>query len=504
MKLQVPYLPFITKSFFSLPFIVVYLLLLFTNFSHAQDQKILKGKQISGTTINDEQLTFLMSHQEALKEFEKPASLSMMEIPVKVHIVKSTTSNSASIEEIKEAFAKLNKYFVQIYVQFVPLGDFNYISNDKYFDFNKEDENALCGSNDSKNVINLYIVGSISDGPLKFCGYTYYPEDLEKNTDRVFLANECLSDGVSLARQMGHYFTLFSTSGLNVSETQEWVNGENCATEGDLICDTPADPGLELSSVDDRCGYIGKKQDQSGRKRFYKPDTKNLMSDNPRLYCCDHFTEQQYQKMLYAAINLRNYLTFPKSQYSKRQLKVLAAEKGLSGQVSVFMQGTEMPVVRNGNMYINEKELYPTNTTYNIAVVNNQKGYIYVIEGDAERGIYLQYPKKGDKVFFKGETTAEFIVPSNLERLKVDELKGKDGKNHIVVLFSKKQLRIEQLIDEMNSIEEYLDVVQRIYTVIGTDLIPSKNLVYQKNGIQVQGIATDQQIMPVIIEYKQP
>lgn len=487
-----------------LQFIGIILLLLTNTLLFAQDQKILTGKQISGTTINDAQLEFLMGHQETLQEFERPTSLSMLEIPVKVHIVKKVDAESASIDEIKTAFAKLNKHFIQIYVQFVPLGDYNYISSDKYYDFNKEDENGLCGGNDLKDVINLYIVGSISDGPLKFCGYTYYPEDLEKNTDRIFLANDCLSDGVSLVRQMGHYFTLFSTSGLQVSETREWVNGENCETEGDLICDTPADPGLELSSVDDRCGYIGKKQDQSGRKRFYKPDTKNLMSDNPRLYCCDHFTEQQYKKMLYAAINLRTYLSFPKSEYSKRQLKILAEEKGLDGQVSVFMRGNEMPVSRKGNTYVNDKETYSTNTTYNIAIVNNQKGFIYILEGDAERGVYLLYPQKGDKVFFKGETSAEFIVPSNLERLKVDELKGKDGKNHIVVLFSKKQLRIEQLVDEMNSIEEYLDVVQRIYTVIGTDIIPSNNLTYDKNGIHVEGIATDQQIMPVIIQYQQP
>jgi hypothetical protein len=499
MKLQ------ILSCYKSTTKLVGLLLLLLTNTAlFAQNQKILKGKEISGTVINDDQLTFLMSHQETFKEFERPTSLNMMEVPVKVHIIKNSNAESASIDDVKTAFAKLNKHFVQIYVQFVPLGDYNYISNDKYYEFNKEDENGLCGSNDLKNVINLYIVGSISDGPLKFCGYTYYPESLEKNTDRIILANDCLSDGVSLARQMGHYFTLFSTSGLQASETNEWVNGTNCETEGDLICDTPADPGLDLSSVDDRCGYIGKKQDQSGRKRFYKPDTKNLMSDNPRLYCCDHFSEQQYLKMLYAAVNLRTYLNFPKSQYSKRQLKVLAEEKGLNGQVSVYMQGNEMPVIRNGNLYFNEKETYSTNSTYNIAIVNNQKGYIYVLEGDAERGVNLQYPKKGDKVFFKGETTNEFIVPSSLERLKVDASKGKDGKNHIVVLFSKKQLRIEQLINEMNQIEEYMDVVQRIYTVIGTDLIPSKNLTYNKSGIQVQGVATDQQIMPVFIEYKQP
>lgn len=483
---------------------ILFAFLFITGALVAQEKRILKDKQISGTTIDAKQLEFLMGHQEALKEFKTSNSVGMKEVPVKVHVVRSSTDKTpVSIDEIKNAFTQLNKHFIQIYVQFVPLGDYNYVRNDKLFAFNKELENTLCGGNDVENVINLYIVGSIEEGPLQFCGYTYYPQDLEKNTDRIVLSKDCLTDKVSLARQMGHYFTLFSTTGLKSSETNEWVNGQNCTTEGDLICDTPADPGLTLATVDDRCGYIGKRQDQSGRKRFYKPDTKNLMSDNPRLYCCDHFTEQQYKKMAYAATNLRSYLTFPKSQYSKRQLKILAEEKGINGEVAVYVQGQEMATKKDNNVYVNKGTKYSTNTSYNIAVTNYQKGYVYVLEGDAERGIYLQYPQKGDKVFFKGDEKKEFMVPSADKRLKVDELKGETGKNHIVVLFSKKQLRIEQLIDEMNSIEEYLDVVQRIYTVIGTDLIPSRNLNYSKSGIKVQGVATDQQIMPVIIEYTQ-
>lgn len=483
---------------------ILFAFLLMASALWAQERRILKGKQISCTTIDEKQLEFMISHQERLKKFERPKSIGMIEIPVKIHIVRSSNDkNPVSIDDIRQAFAQLNRYFIQIYVQFVPLGDFNYIRDDKYFIFNKELENSLCGNNDISNVLNLYIVGSIEEGPLKFCGYTYYPQDAEKNIDRVLLSKDCLTDKVSLARQMGHYFTLYPTNGLKSSETNEWVNGQNCETEGDLICDTPADPGLTLESVDDRCGYIGKRQDRSGRKRFYKPDTKNLMSDNPRLYCCDHFTQQQYLKMMYAAIKMRKYLTFPKSQYSKRQLKILAGEKGIHGEVSVYMQGQEMPTQKENNVYVNKKNTYSKGATYNIAIANYKKGYVYVLEGDAERGIYLQYPKKGDKVFFKGEEKTEFIVPSADKRLKIDELKGEDGKNHIVVLFSKKQLRIEQLIDEMNSIDEYIDVVQRIYMVIGTNLIPSKNLTYGKTGINVQGIATDQQIMPVIIEYMQ-
>lgn len=475
----------------------------------AQERKILRNKQMSATTIDEKQLEFLMSQKEELDKFEQPTSMGMIEVPVKIHIVRGSKDKAPlGIKEIREAFGSLNKHFINIYMQFVPLGDFNYISNDEYFTLEKDKEQALCGPHDVENVINLYIVGDIQEGPMSFCGYTYYPQSFpkqskSKNVDRVIMAKDCFTDKVSLARQMGHYFTLFSTTGLQQSETNEWVNGENCTTEGDMICDTPADPGLTLSTVDDRCGYTGRRQDKSGRRRFYKPDTHNLMSDNPRLYCCTHFTEQQYRKMMFAAIKLRNYLNFPKSQYSKKQLKTLALEKGIQGEVAMYVHSDVLATERNNNMYINsDQALYPR-TPYSIKVTTHKKGYVYVLEGDKERGIYLQYPKKGDKVYFKGEEKVEFLVPSNNDKLKIDELKGPDGKNHIVVLFSKKQLQIEELVDQMNSIDEYIDVVQRVYSVIGTNIIPSKNLTYSKTGIQVSGVATDQQIMPIIIEYLQ-
>jgi hypothetical protein len=471
----------------------------------AQEKKILKDKHHSATVVEEKQLEFLESQKEALSKFELPTSIGMIEIPVKVHVVRSSKETAPlSIDEVKKAIAKLNKHFIHIYIQFVPLGDFNYIRNDKYYILDKEKENDLCAPHDIENVINLYIVGDIVSGPTSFCGYTHLPTGLKDNVDRILMAKDCFNDGVALARQMGHHFTLFGTSGIHQSETNEWVNGSNCKTEGDQICDTPADPGLTLSSVDQRCGYIGKKKDQSGRRRFYQPDMYNLMSNNPRLYCCKHFSPQQYKRMMYTALNIRNYLTFPKSEYSRKQLRTLAEEKGIQGEVNVYIQGKPMTARRDKNMYINEEYTYPSSTPYKMSLTYNNKGYVYVLEGDNERGIYLQYPLKGDKVFFNGKEPATFMVPSGDKMLEVDELKGEGGKNHIVILFSKKQLRIVELIDQMNSIEEEMDVVQRIYSIIGTDLIPAKNLVYDKKGaIKVAGIATDQQIMPVIIEYKQ-
>lgn len=484
----------------TLLFIVLLLLSILNTW--AQERRILTKKQYSGTVLNTEQEKFLNDHKENLGAFEATNSNGMTEIPVKVHIIQGG-NKTVSINEVQAAFDKLNKYFVPIYVQFVLLGDYNYISKSEYYNFDKKEEIDLCSANDISNVINLYLVGSISDGPLKFCGYTYYPGDLERNTDRIILDQSCLDDGVSLARQMGHYFTLFPTAGPKVSETREFVDGSNCATEGDLICDTPADPVLTYETVDERCGYIGRKQDQSGRKRFYKPDTRNIMSDNPRIYCINHFTQEQYHRMRYAIVNLRNYLTFPKRRYSKRQLRTLAEEKGLMGEVAVYMGGQPLNTVRKENVFVDQDGPYHQGSSYNIAIVNHNKGYVYVLEGDAERGIYLQFPTKGERAFFKGDQQAAFTIPKGQERLKVDELKGEQGINHVVVLFSKKQLRIEELIDKMNSIEEPLDVLQRVYSVLGTDIIPSNYLKYDKTGSKAQGIATDQQIMPIFIEYKQ-
>jgi hypothetical protein len=227
------------------------------------------------------------------------------------------------------------------------------------------------------------------------------------------------------------------------------------------------------------------------------------MSDNPRTYCINHFTPEQYRRMRYAVVNLRNYLAFPRRRYTKRQMRTLIEEKGLQGEVAVYMKGQTMNTTLHKNVFVDQGGPYAQGSPYNIALVNDKKGYVYVLEGDAERGIYLQYPLNGERNFFKGEEQAAFTVPKGQERLKVDELKGEEGINHIVVLFSRKQLRMEQLVDEMNSLEGPLDVLQRLYTVLGSELIPSTYLEFDKVGNRAKGVATDQQVMPVIIEYKQ-
>ncbi|WP_375578422.1 T9SS type A sorting domain-containing protein [Marivirga tractuosa] len=92
------------------------------------------------------------------------------------------------------------------------------------------------------------------------------------------------------SHEFGHCLGLFHThSGrgcndpLNCSEN---INGSNCSTCGDLVCDTPADPCLS-GKVDANCIYTG---DSS-----FSPDVNNIMSYS-RVSCLNRITIGQSER----------------------------------------------------------------------------------------------------------------------------------------------------------------------------------------------------------------
>jgi hypothetical protein len=102
---------------------------------------------------------------------------------------------------------------------------------------------------------------------------------------------------------MGHFFGLHHTFGRDkkVEINKELVDGSNCLTEGDRICDTPADPfdvDSNIQYVNDDCIFTSDKKDDNGD--FYSPLVSNVMS----YYNCtcdntnEYFTNGQYKKMV--------------------------------------------------------------------------------------------------------------------------------------------------------------------------------------------------------------
>lgn len=223
-------------------------------------------------------------------------------IPIKAHIVRRNDGTGGLTEiQLEAAIENLNTRFEYANMKFFLYEGVNLINNSRHYDFSWWNEDELAAPNDVANVINIYFVNTIEHGTI--CGYAYLPGYY----DRILMAYECTIDGNVLAHEVGHYFNLYHTHGKSsgFGFTDELVDGSNCETAGDDVCDTPADPGLGSFNVNSQCTYTGSATDSNGHR--FVPQVRNIMSYSP-IHCADLFTEGQYIRMTHALVEYRNYL----------------------------------------------------------------------------------------------------------------------------------------------------------------------------------------------------
>ena len=105
------------------------------------------------------------------------------------------------------------------------------------------------------------------------------------------------ANGRGLVHEMGHTFGL-----RHIFETKfgrETVDGKNCRTAGDFICDTPAAPPYSPGNT--FCEFVSDLKDPNGQ--YYKAEVGNYMSHHFCAHC--FFTREQYLRMA------ENYLNSP-------------------------------------------------------------------------------------------------------------------------------------------------------------------------------------------------
>lgn len=266
--------------------------------------------QECGTVPTEEQLAF-MNKNIRDKSATRWAN-DWVKIPVKLHVVRQDNGTGGLTEsELLSAIQTVNSFYKNANIELVPIAEINYIDNSKFYDYNTADEGKLAVGNDVNRVINVYFLNSIvSSGGSSLCGYTFFPP----SADRIFMANGCTTSGNTFAHEFGHYFTLYHTHGkTNTGTTDEYVNGSNCTTAGDNLCDTPADPNL--SGKVTNCAYAGSDRDANGDP--YSPQVSNIMSYAPG-NCRKNFTPQQYARIREGFDKGRYYLNYQVEGFQAR------------------------------------------------------------------------------------------------------------------------------------------------------------------------------------------
>ncbi len=221
------------------------------------------------------------------------------------HFVRNTDGSGGLDAQttIDQILVNLNNDFNPVNISFESAGD-QYIDDSDFMNNyanpgNNSDytTNKLDDIYHVSNAINIYMLEHITwynpeSQILYMIGITGISIDYIPSTSLAVAYTHILSS--TMSHEIGHGLNLYHTHGFFPSpgNCNELIDGSNCETCGDLVCDTPADPMLNCLSNPTvsypDCEYTG--------GGGYNPDAENIMSYS----CTDcriHFTDGQGVRM---------------------------------------------------------------------------------------------------------------------------------------------------------------------------------------------------------------
>ncbi len=249
-------------------------------------------------------------------------------LPMKIHIIRRDDgSGGLSLGDLAIAMANLNYVYYDASVEFYVCGGINYIDNTDWYDFDtsspdNDDEATFCAAEEVTDAINVFFMNTITLGTFNAAGYAYFPFN-SVQSNRIFMINSVANNvpNSTFSHELGHYFSLYHThqdteNGPLDPDAERVVRtggNANCSTDGDLLCDTDADPNPPSGDFDiNTCTYTGSAQDDLGVTYLPTTAINNIMSyytDN----CGGVFTSGQFTRI---AAGLATRLTHTAYNYS--------------------------------------------------------------------------------------------------------------------------------------------------------------------------------------------
>ncbi|GAB4371771.1 MAG: hypothetical protein Kow0042_14700 [Calditrichia bacterium] len=206
--------------------------------------------------------------------------LQSVTVRIFIHVIRrSDGSGGLDSSEVSNALDVLRADFLSRNIYFTEIGR-DTIDNNNYFDFTGRYFSYLIQENPHNDAIDIYLLPP----------HIFYGRASGIPGIALVLGGGYAGTSV-LSHEMGHCLGLWHThSGRGCNDfanCPEAIDGSNCATCGDLVCDTPADPCLN-GNVNAQCQYIGPPP--------FTPNVENIISYTPP-ECMTHFTPGQFDRV---------------------------------------------------------------------------------------------------------------------------------------------------------------------------------------------------------------
>lgn len=231
------------------------------------------------------------------------------------HVVRrSDRSGGIPLARLNQAVLDANAAFAGSGMRFC-MASLDYIDDDAFYDQvdTMAEIDALRSVNVVPREVNCYFVEELAyeaGGLNGISSFTFSPvQGIVYRNSAVGLPE----NSSTVPHELGHYFDLFHTHETAIG--LECTDGSNCWTAGDLVCDTPADPGLGPANVDSNCDYVGTTPSPCGGLP-YDPQVWNVMSYASPRSCRTGFTQEQKDRAYATLTNLRGWLDAVPCLYS--------------------------------------------------------------------------------------------------------------------------------------------------------------------------------------------
>lgn len=228
----------------------------------------------------DEEYKPDLSCKEYDKHINFPSYLEeAVRVPLAIHYVKNDDGSGSEISGLLESWLeKTNSYYVDLNLSFYVASEDEILSSE-YISI--EAGESLSGLSEYFNddKIDVFFVES---------GYHWAGITSPGNYIGLLYSGVQWNTAV-FAHELGHYFFVDHT----FVRGGELVDGSNCQTDGDTVCDTPADPGVYDEDTNQEgclydyitCDNFVCGEDINGET--YVPDKNNLMSYYSSSACRD-------------------------------------------------------------------------------------------------------------------------------------------------------------------------------------------------------------------------